>query len=104
MKTFEEALSLLLSETPEGEEPQAKIANVDDFAEVEAIGLVKHFGIVKEIQESERARAFIHTYVAEVGPNIDFSVTALALSMFANGVIVGMEMNRVEFDEKVLGL
>lgn len=99
MKTFEEALQILQSLPPQGEEPSTNLAGVDEPDLVEAIGLGKHLSIAKEIEASEQAWDFVHVYVASVGPKVGYSVSALAMSMFVNGVIIGMEMERVELPE-----
>lgn len=96
MKTYEEALGLILRVHPDTE-------SQDDHAASMAVGLEKRTGLCEEIHSHEPTRMMIHAMVhamvpddADIGCDL---LVRLCLSAFMNGVMVGAEMERQELPE-----
>lgn len=98
MKTYEEALKIFCGPTPKGETPSRKMVYAADHEAVEQAGFGKYRGLSEEIRDHPHTMPFIRQYVVALGPLVNYSPTSLALSMFINGIILGMEMERQELE------
>lgn len=88
MKTFDEAMQLLCRDKVSGEEADVTLDSMTNEVE-------KRVSVAEEIVNSQRAQAFIMCYVQEI-PGQFGSMEEFALSVFINGVLVGMEMEKTE--------
>ncbi len=91
MKTLDEAMVflLLVSNSRDAEEIKSGKARAIESVE-------RRKSIVQEVSESDRVRSYIYTFLDHAYEELGGDVVSLAFSMFATGVLIGMEMERQE--------
>lgn len=87
MKTIDEAMELLSRYV---KDPKSVNATADEMCD----GLIRRESLCKEIGDNPVVRDFCEQYVDNVSEEIECN--PYALSMFINGVLIGMEMERQE--------
>lgn len=90
MKTLDEAMVILQCHVPGG--PEAVKLKMEEMAS----GMEKRASVVREIAQNATVIDYLDHYIDKAGPQVDFSVHMLALNVFIEGVLIGMEMKRQE--------
>lgn len=91
MKTIDEAMASVVYQCSDRSEMDAKAAEMSEHME-------KRRSIADEIARNPIVLDYIEKYLDAVGPKLDYDVNSLALSVFVNGVLIGMEMERQELN------
>lgn len=89
MKTIDEAMELVVKEFPSGSNPKEMLVGMKELID-------RRESIAKEVAGNESVHLFLNAYLDGAHERFDGNVGTLALNIFINGVLIGMEMERQE--------
>lgn len=92
MKTIDEAMELLISPVKSKADGIAKLESMKE-------SLDRRQDLLDDIARNPIVLEYVQQYMNESGPVLNWSIASLALSLFINGIMIGMEMERQEFSE-----
>lgn len=89
MKTFDEAMDLLVVSAESERDAEKQAATMMD-------NIDRRIGLLDDVAQNPKLHDYIQRYIQDAGPKLEWSVCSLAISCFVNGVMIGMEMERQE--------